>query len=163
MIEIRESSMYLKDYMASDKDAVVLEFWDASKGKWQAFEARRTSPGIAVTRKNKTVRFHENMLTDSERQLAVNSAIENQRERAEKYNTTTATPETATKNKTAKAKAASSTSERDFALHIMNKFGLNADEAIGIMSLCKARYATATKEENKVDEVEAKLKKAGLV
>jgi len=162
-----ETSMYLKDCLASDKNAIIVEFWDAGKGRWSSFEATRTAPGIAVTRKNKTIRFHERQLTESDRQTVIEKAIEHynetiaQREaqkamamRPKMANKSTATATVAT------VKAANSTSERDFAIALMNKTGLNALEVVEIMALCKARYATTTI--SKVDEIAEALAAAGL-
>ena len=156
-----ETSMYLKDCMASDKNAIIIEFWDCGKGRWSSFEATRTAPGIAVTRKNKTVRFHENRLTESDRETAVNKAIE-------RYNETTAERENQ-KNmaikKPATAKAAnipvgkSESSELNFAMELMNRFGLNDDDVITIMKLCKERYSSAAAPVNKLAE---KMAAAGL-
>lgn len=116
------------------KNSIVLEFWKPLKG-WIRYEATRISPGIARTAKGRLVEFNENKLTESLR-----ASIE----------TGTAKTEKKTKAKAAHVPGASS--EYDFAVGIMNKFGLEPEQTKELIDLCKARYSTGKSAESTKEE-----------
>lgn len=163
---VKDTMTYFVDCMASDKNAVILEFWDVKKGKWSKYEATRTAPGIAVTSRGNTVRFNENRLLESDREIVAGKAITEYNKTAERYEAErnarakAKAPATATTAKAANMPAGKSgSSELDFAMELMNRFGLNDDDTISIMKLCKERYSSSSAPVNKLAE---KMAAAGL-